>query len=151
MAISGSAEIHGMPELLRALKDLGGDKIAKKEFRKALRAAAKPIQRQAVANAPVHDGPYPEGRENRFPGKLKSEIKVRAAKRSRKNAAAILVSSSGQKSAYQGDAYYGAFNEYGTSRMKGKPFMRPAFDSQKETAINEAASVMRIALLRAGK
>jgi HK97 gp10 family phage protein len=31
-------------------------------------------------------------------------------------------------------AFYWRFIEFGTSRMAAKPFMRPAFDSSKQTA-----------------
>ena len=33
------------------------------------------------------------------------------------------------------DAYYGAFVEFGTSKMAARPFMRPAFETRRDYAI----------------
>lgn len=33
------------------------------------------------------------------------------------------------------DAYYGMYLEFGTSKMSARPFMRPAFETQKENTI----------------
>ena len=42
-----------------------------------------------------------------------------------------------QKETYEsfGDLYYGRFKEFGTSKMAATPFLRPAFESQKENAV----------------
>jgi HK97 gp10 family phage protein len=142
MAVTGAISIVGMDGLLASLRGLAGDKIAKAALRKALRAAAKPIQKQGVANAPVRQEPYPAGTKNRSPGTLRKNIKVRAMRRSRKGIG-IMVSSSGQKNVFAGDAYYGGFLEYGTATISPRPFMRPAFDSKKDVAKLSAIEVMQ--------
>jgi len=36
---------------------------------------------------------------------------------------------------WRGDAYYGRFLEFGTSRMPARPFLRPAFDARSNEAL----------------
>lgn len=41
------------------------------------------------------------------------------------------------------EAWYGQLLEKGTSKMPAKPFLRPAFDSQKEAAVAAVRDVLR--------
>lgn len=40
-------------------------------------------------------------------------------------------------------AYYGEFQERGTSKMRAQPFLRPALDARRVEAINALAAEMR--------
>lgn len=116
MAVSGT--IEGFDKVFKRLKELE-PKVAKKVLRQALRAGAKIIQTRAKANAPV------------LTGQTKKAIKIRAGKRSR-GSVGVNVSIGARD--YVGDQFYAAFHEYGTSKMQARPFMRPAYDSEKEKA-----------------
>ncbi len=95
--------------------------LRKKIARKAIRKAAKPVRDTAIARAPVDTG------------LLKKSIKVRAMKRSRKNKHTVAVRVVTGEGFFKGEAFYGGFLEYGTTRMRARPFMRPAHDENKNT------------------
>ena len=45
------------------------------------------------------------------------------------------------------EGFYLYFHEYGTSKMRARPFMRPTFERNKEKIIDEMARVLREKLL----
>jgi HK97 gp10 family phage protein len=136
--------IEGAKQLDKKLIALG-PRIAKKVVRQAIRPAAKGIQRTAQANAPVDTGA------------LKKSIKVRALKRSRTRIG-ITVATNSSDNLFKGKEFYGGLLEFGFRRgkrtnaikqaqKKGKvlesdnrplvpprPFMKPAFDSNRDRA-----------------
>jgi HK97 gp10 family phage protein len=154
-SVVGGLVITGDKELDRLFQMLP-DGMQKRVLRPALRAAAKVIQAQAVANAPKDTGA------------LKKSIKVRAGKRSRKGIVRVNVTTSKDSTTlYKGKQYYGAFIEFGHhvgkrtaevkrtqkanpgTRVSGgrrfiepKPFMRPAFDSKKKEATKVASDLI---------
>lgn len=95
-------------------------KLARKVIRKALREAAKPVLAAAKANVPVDEGD------------LKKSLKVKALKKRKKGTYTIQVATS--DGWFKGDQFYGAFLEFGTSKMAARPFIRPAYDSQEGVA-----------------
>lgn len=111
-------KLEGAKELEKQFKSLE-PKIAKKLVRQSLRKAAKPILAAARTKCPVDTG------------ELKKSIKIRAMKR-RKNSFGVLIGTALKW--FVGDAFYGAFVEFGTSKMSARPFMRPAFDEKKGEA-----------------
>ena len=122
-------KIEGAKELEKKLRELGA-KAEKKVYRQALRAGAKVVQAAAKAKIPVDTGT------------LRQNIKVRGGKRSRGVISVNCVVGDGW---YQGETFYGAFLEFG--HFLGKrgladrtwvppvPFMRPAWDEQKDNAL----------------
>ena len=90
--------VTGDIALNKALKALGS-KLALKLERKALRQVAKPVLADAKANAPVGET-----------GDLKRALKLRAMRRSRTRIGMQIVTSKGW---FQGDTFYGAFQEFG--------------------------------------
>jgi len=132
--ISGTIRLRGAKQLLEALKTLD-DKLAKKVYREAMRAAAKPILETAKANAPV------------VTGALRKSLKIRAIKRTRKGRVGVVIST--DKGFFKGETFYGSFIEFGTKNMPAHPFIRPAFDSHKVSSIkiigNEIWSGLRAA------
>ncbi|MNY41310.1 hypothetical protein D3C86_1761160 [compost metagenome] len=49
-----------------------------------------------------------------------------------------------------GDFFYAHFVEYGTSKMAAKPFMRPAYDQNKEKAVQAIKDRISKRLEKAG-
>lgn len=99
MAVVGVMEVKGLDTLLWRLETLP-KKAALKVFRQSLRAGAKIIQTDAKQRAPVKSGA------------LRKSVKVRARKRSR-SGIGVRVSTSADDSAWGGDQFYGAFQEFG--------------------------------------
>ena len=121
-------EIRGAKELNLKLSRLPF-KVSKKIAMTALRSGGKIIMNRAKMLCPVATG---------F---LQKSIKVRVPRHKRRNEAVILV---GIDSVPMGGrmgkkAFYGAFVEFGTSKIKANPFMRPAFDGTR-TEVIEAIS-----------
>jgi len=141
---------------IQALKSLPA-RVQNKVIRKALKAAAIPIESEAKARAPVDDG------------NLRDGIGIKPGKR-RKGRVSMLVQSS-RASGYEN--FYGGFHEYGYHRMgviyipgvgfrtpkkiggtkqvRGgetttyvppRPYMRPAFESRRAEATAIAAKVI---------
>lgn len=48
-------------------------------------------------------------------------------------------------------AFYWRFLEFGTVKMPARPFMRPAFDAQREDALNKMREVLKVKLKEALK
>lgn len=134
-----AADIPGLPDLLKKIHTVGNPKIVNKALRKGLRAGTKVIAKEAKANAPVHEGPYPPNRKDREPGTLKAAVKVRAIKRTRKGPGYRVTD-------YTGPNYYGAYQEYGTRYRRAKPYLRPAFDNNKDIAIGMLRTAIKDAV-----
>lgn len=121
-------------------------KVQKKVLRPALRAAAKIIQTEAKARAPVKSGA------------LRDSIKVRAGARTRKGIVRVNVEMG--EGNFKGETFYGAFLEYGAPGHKlfgrpnplpPQPFMRPAFDRKKDEAREVAQQQIASGILAAAK
>lgn len=113
-----SINIEGAKELEKKLKSFE-PKLGRQIVKQALRNGAKVILAAAKANVPVRSGA------------LKKSLKVRAMKK-RRHSYGVMVATSDDW--FKGEQFYGAFLEFGTSRMAARPFVRPAFDSEKDTA-----------------
>lgn len=152
--------VHGLKELNAKLKALP-DKLAVKVLKGALMEAAQPILHAARSKAPVDTG------------LLVSSIKVRSGVSIRRGVVRATVGTSSGD--YHGDEFYAAFIEYGHRqgkrtrwvKAKGKlgklqaavekagdsrpfvpaqPFMRPAFDENKEKALRIFVEELRAGL-----
>jgi HK97 gp10 family phage protein len=135
MAFIGTVRIKASKDVQAWLKDLP-PKVVKGHMRKALRAGAKVIQDEAQKRAPV--GNYVGG------GKLKKQIKIRAAKSKSKWAARMKVQIVG--TGQEGDAFYGTMVESGTvervqkktgrrtGKVVGREFLHGAFNDRKSQA-----------------
>jgi HK97 gp10 family phage protein len=110
--------VTGDRKIDRKLRALG-PKVANKVVRKALRAGGKVFQAELQRNAP-------EGET----GELKREIKVRAAKRSRKVGLGITVAVVPLRE--HEDKFYAIFPELGTVDQPAQGYGRRSFDSQKD-------------------
>lgn len=128
----------GNKAVLNALKKLG-NVVPGRVLAKATRAGMRPIHAEAKQNVPVDTG------------KLKKSIKLRAMKMKRRTSKGARVFHSGKD--FRGDpkGYYGAFVEYGTSRNKAKPHMRPAYDQKKQAALSITEAEIRQGIEREAK
>jgi HK97 gp10 family phage protein len=123
--------VTGVADLDRALRALPA-KIGNKVVRQALRKGAKTFAAAARAKAPKETG------------KLESAIKVRAGRRSRTGIAVAVVVGA-ESFDGPGEYLYPVASEFGTSKMKAQPYLRPAFD-----ALKSAVEAQVIADIRAG-
>lgn len=124
--------VTGVKEIDRALDGLG-DKLRKKVLNKLLRSAAKPINKQAKALAPVGET-----------GMLKKHIKTRKKKGAKRGDFALEVRTGTREEMgipKDAPAYYPAVQEYGSEKknIPAKRYMRTAY----ETKQGEARKIMR--------
>lgn len=126
-------KITGARAIQRALDELP-KRLAKKVIRQALRAGAKVIQPAAKAEAPEKTG------------QTRRAIKVRAGKSRKKNVISLGVIIG--KGSYQGETFYGAFQNFGwktgkrgssnRTQVPGKHFMEKAL-AEKGVAARDVA------------
>lgn len=125
-------EITGLDELEAKLKDIG-DKLARKHLRKALRAGGKVLQEALVESAPVATGDTPAGHD---PGTLRDSIRPRLGMSSIKEEGKVSVGPSK-------DAFWGRFSEFGTRHEPARPWIRSAFDSSAQVALNAFVDALK--------
>ncbi|TVQ59916.1 MAG: hypothetical protein EA379_09555 [Phycisphaerales bacterium] len=118
---TGTMRVEGLREIDRALKQLD-QRVAKRILRRAVKIAAEPPLHAVRSNAPMDTGLYV------------SQINVRTRVRRWRNRKGAAVTAMVEAKSRSGktDAFYGAFLEYGTSRMPADPHFRPAFEMTKE-------------------
>jgi len=112
---SVSMSITGLEDLERKLLAIG-QALAKEVVQETMKKAAEPIMNVAKVNVPKRTG------------NLADSIKISLLSNGSRVA-------TGRKSMYIGKTFYGGMIEFGTSKMQAKPFLRPAFDSTKNRAL----------------
>lgn len=105
--------MRGDDELVATLRKLAG-KATKAQARAALMAGALPIQTAAVQKAPV------------LTGTLRRSIHTETAE-----------TADGAVARVGTNVEYAPHQEFGTSRMAGQPYLRPAYDEKKNEALRE--------------
>jgi len=139
MSVSGSINSADLSHVLKKLREFPG-KVERRALSKAGRAATKEIANRAKELAPVQQKPK-RGKQLRSPrGRLKKSIKVRAMKRKRGRVGFRVTTGAGE---FKGDTFYGGMVEYGTTKQPPQPFMRPAWDQQKGTALQTYVSEVK--------
>lgn len=129
--------IHGASEMEEILKQLP-EELAKRALVSSLRDGATVVLDEARRRAPV--GAESKGRVRfRYTkrgkvsvsnyGKLKLNLRLAnlSARRTPHSATVVVT---------VGKAYWGMFVEFGTRKMKARPFMRPAFEAKKMEALD---------------
>ncbi|KNF07008.1 phage protein, HK97 gp10 family [Gottschalkia purinilytica] len=111
-------KLEGMDELLRKLEDMGN--VGSRIENQALKKAAEPILQEAKSNVKVRTG------------KLKEGLKIGSVKSKNGNKYVEIGITKDDTS----KIFYGKFLEWGTSKMKARPFLGPAFESKKNEAKN---------------
>lgn len=140
---SSSIKIEGLNELRMALQQLP-ERIQRKALANSVAKGARIIGNDAKRRVPV----LKEFDPRRTPGLLKRLIRVTRGVRRNTEAAAFVsvrrmtkkqVTEFKAKTGHKGadnpfDPFYWTFVEFGTSKMAARPFLRPAFDHNKEAA-----------------
>lgn len=106
-------ELEGLEELINAVQRMGSE--GRKIENKALKEAGAVMKESIQNEAPVRSG------------KLKESITVSGIK-----------TKDGAKCVEVGpnkDGWYGKFAEFGTVKMRARPFMAPGFENAKERAL----------------
>lgn len=127
-------QVQGLEGVLAALRALPPEVAGKNggPVRAALFQGAKIIREEAKRLAP------------RKTGKLVANV-VMVRDRNPKQ--------SGANERYQvgvrGKAFYGKFHEFGTVKMAAKPFLRPAFETKKQEALEKIVATLKTGIDKA--
>jgi HK97 gp10 family phage protein len=123
-------KLTGMEDLAKRLRALP-EAVTKQVLREALKKAAEPMRAKMAVLAPVGpEAPH-----------LASSMRISPGKAEETTGVAVLVGPSR-------DFFYGRFLEYGTKHMSARPFMRPAFDSEAQTALDTLGRELWYAISR---
>lgn len=137
MARGSAVVVTGVGRLDRQLRALE-PAIGKKATRKALRAAAKVVQKEAQRVAPKKTGA------------LARSIKVRARKaRRRRDKGTLAYKATVGKGWFKGDTFYAAFLEFGTKKMRFHPFLRPALYDKADDAKKVFRGILQVEIRKA--
>jgi HK97 gp10 family phage protein len=152
--------IHGLDKTVAALRALPVAISGKNggPLRGALFAATRLIRDEAIARAPI-------GKSTVKPGNLRRNIFAYRDPNPRASTGAaerfIISVRTGRKGTRRfrvgggtrvltgGDAWYWFWVEFGTSKMPARPFMRPAFESQKRRALIVFGRELRVGVQKA--
>lgn len=132
--MADTRNLTGFKELAENLKKLG-PKLAKNGLRSATSAGAAIIRNDARARAPVDTG------------ELKKDIQIKRERDTQGGelfrALYSVYTRSGKRSRLSGkarnvdkDSFYWKFQEFGTAKQAAQPYMRPAFEANKDAAID---------------
>lgn len=101
-------------------------------FRKSMRVAFKPVLSSAKSNAPVSSG------------NLKKHLKLRAVKRNRRIAGVVVRTGTREEMGIPANAkwYYPAHVELGHSNVAPVPYLRNAFDSNKDRVWRDFSTLL---------
>lgn len=134
-------QLEGFKELAAALRELPA-RVARNGLRAAVNAGAGVVKKQAIAGAPVDTGALRANfyqkqiREQSGPMQQTFYVGVRKGVAKYANTKAnkrVGIAGTTYKDA--GSTFYWRFLEFGTSKMAPQPFLRPAFETQKENAV----------------
>lgn len=135
-------KVDGLEELGKALRDFP-TVLAQKYLKRATFTAAALIEADAISRAPVRTGLLKSKiaifKRSSDGNTAHYAIGVRRLRLTRKvkRVLKILRKANGGSSGVtiDDDAFYWRFLEFGTAKMSAHPFLRPAFEAQKEAAI----------------
>jgi HK97 gp10 family phage protein len=132
--------VKGLRELGEALKAFGAI-LGKRYLARATSATAAVFRDEAKSLAPFKSGNL---RDNIVIFKRTADgntahyaVGVRPIHLTAKSKKVlrILKRATGHRASIEGDPFYWRFLEFGTSKMAARPFLRPAFESKKQDAV----------------
>jgi HK97 gp10 family phage protein len=109
-----TVQLEGFAELAERLKNLPDD-VRDKTVRAAVTSGAKTIRDEAKRRVPVRTGTLRDSIAVRADRKKPDEIRVKVRLRSK--------------------GFHGRFLEFGTVKMRARPFVRPAFDAKRDDVL----------------
>lgn len=153
--------IEGLEEALKKMDDMAKN-VAKRHTKKALRKAAKVVQKAAKENAQKIDDPKTRAY-------IPDNIVVRAGKTQDKNSAKVRIGVKGggefwrsnenvqrkgkgrlanpHYTPVENDTKHFWLVEFGTAKTKAQPFMRPALESNSQNATDAFAESLKADLM----
>lgn len=141
MPITTKVKVEGLRELGLAMRALGND-MAQRIAVSATGAGAQIIKKKAVRN--IVSSPAVDT------GSLRDAVIVKKIPKSQTNLTSEHIvtvrgkSKRGKKSkTKQSIAPHASWIEFGTVRMPAEPFLRPAFDTEKENAVAAIAAKLK--------
>lgn len=139
MADSVTMQITGLQDLNRMLTGLP-QSLQTRVLRGMTATGASVIRKEAILRAPVYTGEVSQGHPP--PGTLKKAIfQYRLSRECTPTRETFIVDvrkgkTIGKKGRINAnDAFYANWVERGTAKMAAKPFMRPAFETKKQAAV----------------
>jgi HK97 gp10 family phage protein len=146
VASNGTVKLEGLDGLLDRMRALPREVVSKNggPARAALFRGARVIRDAARAKAPVRSGFLQKqiaALRSRDPKRFGASemysvgIKGGARKKYANTKRNVRKGRAGQEYETAGNAYYWRFMEFGTARMPARPFLRPAFEANKEKAM----------------
>jgi HK97 gp10 family phage protein len=144
----GGLKIDGLQDLQRALRELPVN-IGRNVLRGAVSAGAAEVRQEAKNKAPVYHGDVTQGHPPA--GTLKRSLYQKQIRELSDNFRQVFFVGvrRGKKYQKQGkngnlsqDAFYWTFVEFGTEKMPAQSFLRPAFESRKQAAVDRMKEYM---------
>lgn len=139
-----SFKISGLSELGRELKKRGDD-MGRRIAQKATASGAYVVREAAKRRAPKSDSQHQLGRRKNEivqPGNLRANVVMKRVTDGRMTAEYVVGVRAGS-GRNPNDAFYGDFVEIGTVKMAAQPYIRPAFDAEKQTALDRITKVLK--------
>jgi HK97 gp10 family phage protein len=135
-----TAKVEWLKGSDKALAEIGTKTTQKNILVRTLKKAAKPIDDQASALAP------------RDTGKLEISVITGTQLTRRQRSSAYKAGKLGVAEVHVGTALSrGLFQEFGTYKMPASPFMRPAWDANKEQALSIIGTELWVEIRKAGE
>lgn len=131
-------QVQGFAELEATLRSLS-EEVAYKSLKKGSMAGAEVFRKEASARAPV--GPDHTIKHGKKAGSMAKHLFQSIFKKIVRDKKSIFdgftTGSVWVKIGWRKKAFWGMFNEFGTSKMAANPFMRPAFDTKRREALDK--------------
>jgi HK97 gp10 family phage protein len=136
--------VEGLAEIEKTLRALT-EEVAYKATRHGALAGAEVFRKEASRKASRGDDqPITAGKDKGKPRTHLFESIIKRVVKDAKNILDSFVSGSIHiKIRWSKRAYWGLFNEFGTSKMAAQPFMRPAFDTKRREALDAFIAAIR--------
>lgn len=153
--------IDGLDDVLKKMDEMTKN-VAKKHVKKALRAAAKPVLQSAKDNAKNIDDP-------KTSADISKNLVIRAGKTGDKNSTIVRIGVKGggqfwrsnenvqrkgkprqsnpHYTPVENDTKHFWLVEFGTSKSKAQPFLRPALESNIQNATDAFAEKLKVDLM----
>lgn len=122
--------VEGMDTLAMKLARLQRE-ISGNLLRETVLEASEPVAEDVSANAPMLTGNLSENIETEvtIENRTKAQVAIGPGK----------------------SAFYGMFQELGTVHMPAQPFLRPAFDANKDQVIEDVGDILRRRILEVAR